>query len=97
MIDAEGLFRDSLGDNYDEAKATISYNTAISAIKAYVNKDIDVAALYPFQLIQLAVYYYKGYSDINISSKSQGSRSVSILHEIPSEIRSALPRYIRFI
>ena len=42
MIDAEGLFRDSLGDNYDEAKATISYNTAISAIKAYVNKDLVI-------------------------------------------------------
>lgn len=99
-MDAENLLMDMftnlLGDNIDEIRADICYNNAISAIKEYINKDsIDVVAVYPYQIAQLAFYYYKTFDDIQYQTKSQGSRSVTLVKGIPEEIKRTLPRYVK--
>ena len=88
----EEMYNGLLGDDYDVIKAKICYENAISAIKEYTNKD-NIEELFPYPLVQLAYYFYKGFNDINIQSKSQGGRSNTLLHNIPNEIKSMLPKF----
>lgn len=88
----KNIFISLLPDEYDEVKAEICYQNSISAIKEYTNKS-EIEELFPYQLVQLAFYFYKGFNDINVQSKSQGNRSNTLLHNIPNEIKAALPKY----
>ena len=84
------LYQSLLGEDYDVIKAEVCYKNAINAIKEYTNKD-NIEELFPYPLVQLAYYFYKGFNDINIQSKSQGGRSNTLLHNIPNEIKAMLP------
>lgn len=86
------LYQSLLGEDYDVIKAEVCYKNAINAIKEYTNKD-NIEELFPYPLVQLAYYFYKGFNDINIQSKSQGGRSNTLLHNIPNEIKSMLPKF----
>lgn len=91
------LITSLLGENINEVRVNVCLNNAITAVSVYVNKDAkDVTELFPYQIAQLAFYYYKSFDDMNIQSKSQGNRSVTYADKgIPDDIKKSLPRYIR--
>lgn len=93
--ESRALLASLLGDNADEVKMQVCINNAISAIKAYINKDVDIEKEYPYQVAQLAYFYYKSFDDSHIESKSQGDRSVTLVKEIPDYIKKMLPRYVK--
>ena len=98
-MDAENtlsLLASLLGNSINENKAQVCINNAVSAIREYINKDnINIEELYPFQVAQLAYFYYKSFDDAHIDSKSQGGRSVSLSKDIPDYIKRTLPRYVK--
>lgn len=89
------LLASLLGNNADEGKMQVCINNAVSAIRVYINKDVDVEKDYPFQVAQLACFYYKSFDDAHLESKSQGDRSVTLAKEIPDYIKNMLPRYVK--
>ena len=93
--DSMTLLASLLGDDADEAKMQVCINNAVSAIKTYINKDVGVEELYPYQVAQLACFYYKSFDDMHLESKSQGSRSVTLAKDIPDFIKKMLPRYVK--
>lgn len=85
-----------LGSGYDEAKAEVCRNNAVSAIREYINKDnINIEELYPYQVVQLTCFYYKSFDDSHLESKSQGGRSITLTKDIPDYIKRSLPRYVK--
>lgn len=91
------LIKSLLDENINEIRANVCFNNAVSAVREYVHKgDIDVAELYPYQIAQLAFYYYKSFDDMNVQSKSQGNRSITYAAKgIPDDIKKTLPRYVK--
>lgn len=89
------LLASLLGNNADEGKMQVCINNAVSAIRVYINKDVDVEKDYPYQVAQLACFYYKAFDDAHLESKSQGDRSVTLAKEIPDYIKKMLPRYVK--
>lgn len=83
------------GEEIDEVRLDVCVINAVAAVREYVHRNnIDVTELYPYQIAQLAFYYYKSFDDMNIQSKSQGNRSITYSSKsIPEDIRRALPRY----
>lgn len=96
---AASIAKDLIGNVSDQdAKFMTCVINAAAAVKEYVRKDtinnIDVAELFPYQIAQLAFYYYKSFDDMNIQSKSQGNRSITYgAKGIPDDIKKSLPRY----
>jgi hypothetical protein len=89
------LLASLVGNNADEVKMQVCLNNAVSAIRVYINKEVDVEDLYPYQVAQLAYFYYKAFDDSHLESKSQGDRSVTLAKEIPDYIKKMLPRYVK--
>lgn len=87
----KNIFISLLPDEYDDIKAEVCYQNAISAIYQYTNKS-NVEELFPYPLAQLSYFFYKGFNDIINQSKSQGSRSNTLIHDIPEEIKAMLPK-----
>jgi hypothetical protein len=89
------LLASLVGNNADVVKMQVCLNNAVSAIRVYINKEVDVEDLYPYQVAQLAYFYYKAFDDSYLESKSQGDRSVTLAKEIPDYIKKMLPRYVK--
>lgn len=99
-MDAENTLIDLiitlLGSDANEGKVQLCLNNAVSAIREYINKDnINIEELYPYQVAQLACFYYKAFDDSHIDSKSQGGRSITLSKDIPAYITKTLPRYVK--
>ena len=93
--DSITLLASLLGDNADEVKMQVCINNAVSAIRTYINKDVNIEESYPFQVAQLACFYYKSFNDAHLESKTQGDRSVTLAKDIPDFIKKMLPRYVK--
>ena len=97
------LLASLVGNNADVVKMQVCLNNAVSAIRVYINKSFDekedpnayIEKEYPYQVAQLAYFYYKSFDDSHIESKSQGDRSVTLVKEIPDYIKKMLPRYVK--
>ena len=57
--------------------------------------EIDIEESYPYQVVQLACFYYKSFNDTHLESKTQGDRSVTLAKDIPDYIKKMLPRYVK--
>ena len=96
MMTPQELFLSLLGENYDMSRATLSYRLAVSNIKNYTRTNKDVEEEFPNEVVALAQFIYNKNTNGNIKSMTQGSRSITFtVDEIPVEIKSTLPRYIR--
>ena len=100
------LLASLVGNNADVVKMQVCLNNAVSAIRVYINKREDknkseeeinkgIEKDYPYQVAQLAHFYYKAFDDSHLESKSQGDRSVTLAKEIPDYIKKMLPRYVK--
>lgn len=93
--DSIALLASLLGDNADEVKMQVCINNAVSAIRTYINKDVNVEDMYPYQVAQLAYYYYKSFDNVYLESMTQGDRSITLSKDIPDYIKKMLPRYVK--
>lgn len=93
---ASELLTESIpADNLLKHKADTCFEMAIGAVREYVhNPSLDVVEMFPYQIAQLTVHFYKTFDDMNIKSKTQGNRDVEYFStDIPDYIKRSLPRF----